>query len=403
MKKSIVGSLLLTLAACSSQVNVSRDPSAQRKNLQVEKIDTYLGEVYEQDEDAAIQRVIGAAMGALRRDFKPPHVPRDAHAKSHGCLKASFSVNNSALPPELRVGLFASNKSYPTWVRFSNNTSDPMSHDKDLDLRGIAIKVMNVPGTKVIPAEATAQTRDFLMFASPIFFVKDIKDYAEFIKALGDGKAFQDLLFKRPRSLVQLATAQLLAKGKKNPLKLTYFSAVPFRLGQASNPARRPVKYSVTACDPKAIKNEPNGDPSRRDFMREALKESLDQRGACFLFQVQVGDPKRPDVYPVEDPSILWPTERSIRNPLTISPYKTVATLRIPKRDDFDTEERNEFCEHLSFTPWHALPEHKPLGRTNRMRLKLYEHISAYRHRANGVEKREPMTLDPQTAYPDSK
>lgn len=392
--------IILVLNACASKSISQRDPSSVSRDIvSIEGIDEFLGEEYEKNENQEIQNVINAAMVALRRDYKSPHVPRDAHAKSHGCLQASFSVNNKNLPKELRVGLFSSNKNYPTWVRFSNNTSDPMSHDKDLDLRGIAIKVMYVPGKKIIPAEENELTQDFLMFASPIFFVKNIKDYAEFIEALGNDAAFRDLL-TRPRSLVQLATAQLRAKGKKNPVKLTYFSASPFRLGGKSNPNRKPVKYSVSACNPVAAKNAPNGVKTDRNFMRTALKQTLREGDVCFNFKVQIGDPKQPRIYPVEDPSILWPEKRSLLHPINFSPYVTVATLRIPKQN-FDTPERDQFCEHLSFTPWHALPEHRPLGRTNRMRLKLYETISGYRHKSNGVAKREPRTLDPKTAYPN--
>lgn len=399
MKRLLPLSLILAASCATSPHHTQREPGSipQAKALKVEEIDTSLGEEYEKDEDASIQKVFDEAMVALKRDYQPPHVPRDAHAKSHGCLTASFEVNNKNLPPELRVGLFSQNKSYPTWIRFSNNTSDPMSHDKDLDLRGIAMKVMNVPGKKLIPQEADATTQDFLMFASPIFFVKDIKDYSEFIKALGAGNGFGDLV-TRPRALVQLATAQLKAKFKKNPLKLTYFSASPYRLGDRSNPHRRPVKYSVTACNPAQVNGLMSGDPKDRDFMREALKQSLLTQGACFAFQVQIGDQKKPHLYPVEDPSVLWPAQKTLLTGNNFSPYKTVALLRIPKQN-FDTPERDEFCEHLSFTPWHALPEHKPLGRTNRMRLKVYENISRYRHHSNGVKRQEPKTLDPKTAF----
>ena len=366
-----------------------RNPSTQ--NYIDEGIDTALGEVLEPNEDASIQKVIDEAMVALTRDYHAPRVPRDAHAKSHGCLQSEFMVNNRNLPPDLRSGLFAENKSYPAWVRFSNNTSDPMSHDKDLDLRGIAIKVMDVPGVKILEGEQDEITQDFLMFASPIFFVKNIKDYSEFIKALGKGEALKDLLM-RPRSLVQLATAQLKASVKRNPLSLTYFSASPYRLGRRENPNRVPVKYSVTACDPIKAKNEPQGNKSNPNFMHDALKQSLSSSDACFKFQVQLGDPALPRVYDVEDPSVLWPEKRSLMHLRNFSPYVTVAVLRIP-RQDFDSGERKQFCENLSYTPWHSLPEHRPLGRTNRMRRKLYEAISSYRHSANGVTREEPKSL----------
>lgn len=389
MKKTAILTTATILFGCAGQHTPKRNPSSHVADSAYNQgIDRYLNEEYEDRELDHIQGTIDAAMVALSRDFRAPRVPRDAHAKSHGCLTASFTVDNSQLPQALRVGLFAKNKSYPTWIRFSNNTSDPMSHDKDLDLRGIAVKVMNVPGKKILPKQVNEETQDFLMFASPIFFVKDVKDYAEFIEALGNGKAFTDLL-KRPRTLVQLATAQLKAKNKKNPVKLTYFSASPYRLGSPTSPDRQPVKYSIASCSEKAAKAAVNGNSKDPNFMRKTLKETLAKGDWCFHFKVQVGDRKQPKVYPVEDTSVLWSPK---------NPYRTVATLRIPKQN-FDTRERDQFCEHLSFTPWHALPEHRPIGRTNRMRLKLYEAISGFRHEQNGVPSREPKTLDPKTAF----
>jgi hypothetical protein len=68
--------------------------------------------------------------------------------------------------------------------------------------------------------------------------------------------------------------------------------------------------------------------------------------------------------------------------------YK-VATIHIPQQT-FDTPQQNEFCENLSFTPWHALPEHKPLGVTNRLRKVIYDHISRVRHEINDAKRQEP-------------
>ena len=44
----------------------------------------------------------------------------------------------------------------------------------------------------------------------------------------------------------------------------------------------------------------------------------------------------------------------------------------------------------ISFTPWHALPEHKPLGAINRMRKIIYENISRVRHDINSAPRQEP-------------
>ena len=57
-------------------------------------------------------------------------------------------------------------------------------------------------------------------------------------------------------------------------------------------------------------------------------------------------------------------------------------------------------AEQISYTPWHALPEHAPLGGVNRVRRVVYESISRLRHELNGVPRREPTSLDLDPAAP---
>ena len=56
----------------------------------------------------------------------------------------------------------------------------------------------------------------------------------------------------------------------------------------------------------------------------------------------------------------------------------------------FDTPARMTFCENLSYTPWHSLPDHRPLGGINRARKVVYEAISKVRHDCNAVPRQEP-------------
>jgi hypothetical protein len=71
------------------------------------------------------------------------------------------------------------------------------------------------------------------------------------------------------------------------------------------------------------------------------------------------------------------------------APFYRIATIHIPQQN-FDTAKQNEFCENLSFTPWHALPEHRPLGAINRLRKVIYEDISRVRHEMNAAPRQEP-------------
>ena len=71
------------------------------------------------------------------------------------------------------------------------------------------------------------------------------------------------------------------------------------------------------------------------------------------------------------------------------APFYKVATLQFAPQT-FDTTAQNQMCENLSFSPWHALPDHKPLGATNRLRKGVYDHISQVRHQLNAVPRQVP-------------
>jgi len=83
------------------------------------------------------------------------------------------------------------------------------------------------------------------------------------------------------------------------------------------------------------------------------------------------------DKQPVEDASIDWPVE--------ISPYQTIATLRLPRQDAYGPERVRYFDEVMTFRPAHSLAAHRPLGSVMRARLRVYKALSDFRHRENGI------------------
>lgn len=115
------------------------------------------------------------------------------------------------------------------------------------------------------------------------------------------------------------------------------------------------------------------------DFLREGLKAALARQGASFDFQVQLHP--RPTPEAIEDSTVTW-SEAEM-------PFVKVATLEIPPQD-FDTPERREFGENLSFNPWRCLPEHRPLGGVGRARRQVYPALSATRHGRNAAPSNEP-------------
>ena len=119
------------------------------------------------------------------------------------------------------------------------------------------------------------------------------------------------------------------------------------------------------------------------NFLREVMVEHLSRQEVCFDFLVQLQ--KDPDRMPIEDATAEWSE--------TDSPFIKVATIRIPMQM-FDTQERGRFDENLSYNPWHALPEHQPLGGVNRVRKHVYQAIAATRHQLNKVSVQEPTVDD---------
>lgn len=302
-------------------------------------------------------------------------VPRGQHPKMHGLVRAKFTVAGN-VPDALRVGVFKEPGTYDAWVRFSNARN---RNDREKGGHGMAIKLMGVPGPKTGDG---APTQDFVLFDNPVFFVGNPLEYVEFEEAVlrgyGKSKALEkatvllNYYWRRPFQLINLGQAQ--SHIMTDPTAARYWSITPYRLGKAV------VKYTAV---PAAVGN-PAVVPKSCDMIREALKAHLDRQGAAFDFKVQVQTD--PVAMPVEDPTKLWSE--------AASEPKVVARLSIPKQD-FDTEERRALAEALAFTPWHALPEHEPLGGINRVRKAVYESLSEFRHALNHTPGQGPAGPPP--------
>ena len=118
--------------------------------------------------------------------------------------------------------------------------------------------------------------------------------------------------------------------------------------------------------------------------LKTEMNKTLSLRDVCFDFFIQryVDDERTP----IEDTKVVWDE--------TVSKPEHVAKIIIPAQN-LTCADRATFCENLSFSPWHGLLEHKPLGAINRVRRRVYLEISKHRHAKNGVPRREPTGHDP--------
>ncbi len=344
------------------------------------------------EEVALIEEIRELAIERINMSAEPDHFhKRDAHPTPHGCVKAWFTVDED-IDERFRHGVFAEpGQRYPTWVRFSNGLR---ADDRQLDLRGMAMKLMDVPGRKLLTPEA--QTQDFVMINYHTFVVADVAEFLPFFQYQVVNDPFGYFIGWNPfkwrlrefRVGLQMLENSFKKQDGPSPLSMSYFSMVPYDLGPEMN-----IKFSTWPCvadvEDECVPPETGRpeDPSDQ-FLREQLIVDLTPRSdyepddppaARFEFRVQEQLPGRN--MPIENASIPWSQD--------LSPYVRVATLTIPPQR-FSSEEQNEFCENLSFNPWHALPEHRPIGGLNRARHVMYNAISKARHEANGVPRHEP-------------
>lgn len=367
--------LVFALTGCSEVLHTQRiiPIKMSSESIAYPEVDIALGEKLQPNEEVLAQNIAQVIEKSIREQYTAGNALRDAHPKAHGCVRAEFHVSKN-IPAQFAKGVFIPNQSYQAWIRFSNASNDATSADIDKDARGIAIKLLGVSGEKILESEKQATTQDFIMINHPVFFANDAKRYLSFMNDVNSHNMIRKLHipfalgFKGTMNALGARNSQIA-----NPLHARYWSMVPYQLGVGND--RQAVKYSVRACSVTA--NNLPKNPSH-DFLREALKNTLQNTDACMEFLIQ---PRTSNKMLVEDSMTEWDEKAA--------PFYQVATIHIPKQD-FGTPEQNKFCENLSFTPWHALPEHKPLGAVNRMRKIIYENISRVRHDMNSAPKQEP-------------
>lgn len=338
-------------------------------------IDADLGEALADDEQAIAREIAAVIRGQLEKTYPPGKRParRDAHPKAHGTVRAEFRIENE-LSPKLAQGLFVPGKTYRAWIRFSNASGDPTVVDSKGDARGMAIKLLDVPGEKLLPDEREAKTHDFLMINHPNFIVDDPRRYLWLVKLSGSEHLLLRLIAPFAIGLRGALIARSIAASTiASPLEARYWSTTAYRLG--SGERKTAVKYSARPWLASSAQIPQDPAPN---FLRDTMVQQLATREVRFDFLVQ--SRTSPDLS-VEDSMNEWSEARA--------PFYKVATITIPQQK-FSSPAQDEFGENLSFTPWHSLPDHRPLGRVNRVRRIVYEEISKLRHELNDAPRKEP-------------
>ncbi len=323
------------------------------------------------DEQACVDSIIESFRAQMRLLWKPGGFERGGNTKTQGIVRAELIIHDD-LPEPMRRGIFATPRSFPAWVRFSGPGPYVTPDIDDVGFMSISIKLMGVPGPKLMEEEQF--TQDMFGVSPPTFVTRDVRDNAQLQKeSLKNASIFYFVNLHRPHLLDGIMQG-LFIKTQSSPFEAPYFSCVPYLLGEG-----QAMQYSVW---PKSKRRTPIPRLPLRppdDYLRLAMVNALAEGDVELELRLQLQTD--PHLMPIENAGVLWP-ER-------LSPRVPVATLRIP-RQTFDSPAQLDFAKRLSYNPWHCIAEHRPLGNQSRARRRMYYELSKLRHEMNAVPHYEP-------------
>ncbi|MDY7540393.1 catalase family protein [Undibacterium sp. 5I1] len=319
------------------------------------------------------------------------HATRSVHAKSHGLLHGELTVADN-LPPELAQGIFAHPGHWPLVIRFSTIPGDLLD-DAVSTPRGMAIKLIGVNGERLAGSEDDV-TQDFVLVnGSPTFGAPRAKEFLGSLKLLASTTDKAPGLKKVLSAVLQSTEKVLEAVGSKsgkiiamgghpetNILGETFFSQVPILFGTyMAKLSVVPVSAGLVALTGAAVdlSDKPNG-------LREAVVDFFAHNNAEWELRVQLCTDI--EKMPIEDASVAWPEE--------LSPYLTVARISVPSQVAWSEGRSKAIDDGMSFSPWHGVVAHRPLGSIMRIRKAAYEMSAKFRAEHNRLVVTEPTSLD---------
>ena len=294
------------------------------------------------DEQELIDKITAALRKNNELQFKKNdrHAIRDAHAKSHGILRGELNVHPD-LPEHLRQGMFAEpGKTYPVIARLST-TAGAIRSDQVRGVRGLAIKVLGVPGPRVLPDDNDT-TQDFVFVNHKVFPTGDAKEYLTkgvplawvLARTPDRGLLVVNAVLRGANRLLKRFGAELpdsigLFAGENTyTLGETFYSAAPLRFGDyVAKISVAPSSASVTALTGKTVSADAGPDAHTNavvDFFRNNSAEYV----VSAQLLTDAATMKIEDA--IEDAKVEWSEDDS--------PYQPVAKITYPVQYEYSDE-----------------------------------------------------------------
>lgn len=346
-------------------------------------------EIVRDDEIETISEIVATLRRIVRTtSAEQGHATRVVHTESHGIVRGELAVVEN-LHPILRQGIFAEPRVYPVLMRFSTDPGDP-SEGGALVPRGLGLKIVGVEG-KRLPGNEAERTQDFVMADSPAFAASDARAFLEILKRLAAStaeprvmKTVASAALRGVAALIEAAGGEsamgeaLGAHRSRHVLASTVYTQAPILFG----PYVAKLRLAPVGPELASLRDETIDVRGRPDAMREAVGDFFESQTGTFDLAVQLLTD--PATMPIEEADVVWPERRS--------PYLTVARITVPPQPVWDAVRAQGAEESLSFSPWHGLAAHRPLGSIMRARRPAYEMSASLRSSLNGCPIHNPRS-----------
>ena len=327
---------------------------------------------------------------------------RGAHAKTFGVVKAEVQILRN-VSPAYAQGIYAKPGHHGALIRFSS-ASNHLGADATLGgVLGCAVKIFEVPGSKLVEDEPDSGTFDLVLKNNPVFVANTAKHYLV-LQEIGNnvpqylarGKTgFHELLTdfvtgKGTFERSDWAWDELFAFVKasqtpvRNPLLTMFWSMASVRHGDYIAKIRlAPVTENTTRVIHRELDLR-----GRPDVFYPTLVDEL--QASAFDFDLQVQLCTDLEAMPVNEATVEWPEK--------LSPFVTVGRVHVP-RQDISGNENFEKTDALAFNQWRVTEEHRPLGEIMQVR-RIYTASAKLRRMLNHQPQTEPASADEVLPYP---
>ncbi len=285
---------------------------------------------------------------------------------THGFLAGSLTIDNSKLPLQYRVGLFAKSEKHPLVARFSD-----FGADKLFQIGRLAIKLpwseawageINWLFTETLDTFPLSNGRDLAVFA---------KDPEVGLRAQAYSASHGAASIGRSKLIGELSDGYLLGK--------EYYSQVPYALGDVAAMRFRLVPDAGTRTCFGTLK------ASRKEMLK-GVRETIEKHDAVYTLEIQVHPDQKSDAV-TRGASKRWEgfAEHYYAVGKLVLPMQTTdpAGVSVALKEALtvalkpNAAQANALDKLFYFHPISTSKEHRPLGEINEFRAEFYsQHAS---------------------------